>query len=279
MRTSPAGKGLLFLTLFISSVLSFGCETDREERSYKKAQEYWDQRLYGSAAEAYEQFALQFPKSEKAASSLCKAATLSSVYLHEYARAVQLYVNLIDRYPSSPLIKEARLHLAEIYEENLHEYAAAISQYQILLWMPNTPKPVMCGYWYRIGRNHFLMGELEEARKAYKRIIDDCPKEEDADRAAYQIGYLRYLQGNWNEAIVGFGFFLDRFPNSTWTFDAMIHLARSYEKRGEYSRAQSLYRRIIKRFPEKTEVQDHLRPVKRKPQKTTNRQHGRKKNR
>jgi TolA-binding protein len=259
----------LFLIIWIALAYA-ACGKDLEEQLYKKAQEYWDQKNYELAAEAYEQFAQLFPKSEKAPVSLFKAAILYSLYLQEHTHASQLYLRLLSIYPSSPLVKEARLNLADIYENNLNEYAEAISQYQSLLKMPHNDSSSPYRYWYNIGRCYFLMGEFKQALLVYKKITNEDPRGENADKAAYQIGYIGYLQGDLKDAIKAFRFFLDRFPNSSWTFDGMIHLARCYEKNHDESQAQALYSKITKRFPEKIEkkeVQERPKAVKAKKKK------------
>ena len=97
MKDALLDKSRSLIVIWIM-VVNLCCSLDSEEQTYRKAQDYWDQKLFGLAAEAYEQFAYQFPDSEKADDSLHKAAIISSTYLQEYGRASDLYQKLLANY-------------------------------------------------------------------------------------------------------------------------------------------------------------------------------------
>ncbi|NWG75544.1 MAG: tetratricopeptide repeat protein [Rubrivivax sp.] len=240
-----------FLLICFAMTYPASCGIYTEEQTYRKAQEYWEKDQYDLAAAAYEEFANRFPESEKASVCLFKAANLLAEYMQEYSRAVEVYLQLINEYPRSSYAEAARLNLAEIYEVHLKEYAKAIEQYGYLLESVKGSPAYQSKYLYRIGRNQFLMGDLDKALSTFRDIVTNDPAGGDSDRAAYQMGYIHYLQGKTFKAERDFRFFLDKFPNSSWTYDALVHLARCYEKNHKGIKARETYRKIRERYPDR----------------------------
>jgi len=236
---------LFVLVLFAAE----GCQDDEEDDLYEYAQQFWDKKMYGLAAQNYEQFAFSNPGHQKAAKGLYKAAFVYAYYLADNLRAIELFHRLVVQYPDSPYRMKAHESLADIYETHLERYPQAIAQYQKIMELRARQGQDVSDCSYRMGRCYSIMGDNEHARDMYDRVLKESPGGEYADRAAYQIGYLHYLDGDFKEAEAALAFFVEGFPNSERAFDGMIHLARCLEKQGRDAEYRALIKKIKERFP------------------------------
>jgi TolA-binding protein len=251
MRRGLRLSVLIFCAVFLSCLSGAGCKGSDSDADYKKAETFWKRKMFGLAAQSYEQFASQQPKHEKAAQSLYKAGFLYAYYLTDYPRAIQIFHRLIALYPESPYCLQAHRSLAENYAIRLRQYPQAIAQYRKVIDLERKAGRDVSQYFYEIGRCHFLMGDSNQALEEYESICRETPTGAYADSAAFQMGFIRFLNEDWEGAERSFRFLLERYPQSEWTFDGMLHLARCVKKLGRQEESTDLYRKIRKRFPEK----------------------------
>jgi TolA-binding protein len=249
-------RGLpLSVSIFFGAVLcclaGTGCNGSDGDAEYEKAEQFWQRKMYGLAAQGYEQFASRHPKHPKAAQSLYKAGFLYAYYLTDYPRAIQLFHRLIALHPESPYCLKAHRSLAENYATRLRQYPQAIAQYQRVIDLERRAGRDVSPYYYEVGRCYFLMGDSSQALEVYERICRETPEGEYADSAAFQIGFIRFLEGDCEAAEKSFRFLLEQYPDSEWTFDGMLHLARCLEKRDRREESKELYRKIREQFPER----------------------------
>ena len=242
---SPA---LVLLSFLIVNLLH-GCKGDGKEGQYESAQRFWEKKMYGMAAQNYEQFALGETKDPKAAQSLYKAAFIYSYYLGDFPRAIELFLRLIVLYPETPYRLKAHQDLAEIYFTHLKRYPQAISHYEKILDIQREPPEDLSEIHHKIGQCYFLMGDWEKALKTHEKLLREFTVGKYADSAAFQIGYIHFLEGRYEDAEKSFRFFLEQYPKSDWAFDGMLHLAKAKEKQHQTEASRDLYRKIQERFP------------------------------
>ncbi len=241
----------IFLGLAFFSLAGHGCRGSESESDYQKAEQFWQRHMYGLAAQAYEQFGSRQPEHAKAAQSLYKAGFIYAYYLTDYPRAIQLFHRLIALYPESPYCLEAHRGLAENYATRLRQYPQAIAQYERVIDLERKAGRDVSPYQYEVGRCYFLMGDSKQALEVYEKISRETPGGEFADSAAFQMGFIRFLGGDWEEAERSFRFLLENYPESQWAFDSMLHQARCLKKLDRREEAEALYGKIRKKFPEK----------------------------
>jgi len=250
MRTIRDKKHL-GVTLFIFFFFAGGCKTG-EKNLYEQAERLWERKMYALAAQNYEQFARQSPREHpQKAQSLYKAGFIYAYYLLDYPRSIQLFHRLIAIYPNRVETLKGYHHLAEIYENRLKQYDLAIAQYKNIINAKKDTPSDFPEYYYYIGRCYWSMGDWQKAINTYKKIIREFPQQAYADRAAYQIGYLHFLQGQYQESEKAFQFFLGNYPDSEWTFEGMYHLAACYDKRNLVDEANQIKKEMKKKFPER----------------------------
>ncbi len=249
--------------VMLGILIGAGCNGSHADDPYQRAEQYWHRQMYGLAAQSYEQFAARRPDDPKAAQSLYKAGFIYAYYLSDYPRAVQLFHRLIALHPESPYCLQAHKNLAENYETRLRQYPQAIAQYRRVIELERREGKDVSPYCYEVGRCYFMMGDPRQALEVYQRICKETPKGEYADSAAYQIGFLQFLDEDWEAAEKSFRFLLENYPDSQWTVDAMLNRARCLRKLGRTAAFDSLYREIRKRFPERASDLDLEKPAKR----------------
>lgn len=239
------------LGLVFFSLAGPGCRGRESDTDYEKAEQFWQRQMYGLSAQNYEQFASRQPEHPKAAQSLYKAGFIYAYYLSDYPRAIQLFHRLIAMHPESPYCLEAHRSLAENYATRLRQYPQAIAQYEKVIELEKKAGRDVSPYQYEVGRCYFLMGDSNQALEVYKKICRETPEGKFADSAAFQIGFIRFLEGDWEGAERSFRFLLEKYPESDWAFDSMVHQARCLRKLSRREDAEALYERIRKNFPEK----------------------------
>ncbi|MGW8320412.1 MAG: tetratricopeptide repeat protein, partial [Thermodesulfobacteriota bacterium] len=82
----------------------------------------------------------------------------------------------------------------------------------------------------------------------------EAPKGEYADSAAYQIGFTHFLEEDWETAARDFRFFLDKYPESGWTFDGLLHLSRCLKHLNRNQESMRILQELRERFPEKADT-------------------------
>jgi TolA-binding protein len=249
-RGLPLSVVLLF-GFVLCCLAGEGCNGPNGDADYRKAEKYWERKMYGLAAQSYEHFASQQPRHPKAAQSLYKAGFLYSYYLADYPRAIQLFHRLISLHPESPFCVQAHRSLAENYAARLRQYPQAIAQYKRVIDLERKAGRDVSPYYYEVGRCYFLMGDSKQALEVYERICRETPRGAFADSAAYQIGFIRFLEGEWEAAERSFRFLLEKYPESEWTFDSMLHQARCLKKLDRLEKAERVYQEIREQFPER----------------------------
>jgi TolA-binding protein len=246
----PLSVLCIVLVLFLGCCLVVGgCPGSENEGLYTAAEGFWERKMYGLAAQNYEQFALQHPGHPRAEQSLYKAGFVQAYFLLDFPRAIQLFHRLTVLHPESPYALQAHLILAETYSTHLKEYPRAIAQYERIIELQGTLGGETSRYYYQIARCHFLMGDRNQALGIYERICRESPGGDSADDASYQIGYLQFLEGRMEEAERAFRVFLEKYPESPWTFDGMVHLAGCLEKQHRGEESREIRKKIRERFP------------------------------
>ena len=254
-RGLPLSVTILF-GVVLCCLAGAGCKGSESDADYQKAEKFWERKMYGLAAQSYEHFASRQPGHPKAAQSLYKAGFINAYYLTDYPRAIQLFHRLVSLHPESPFCLQAHRSLAENYAARLRQYPQAIAQYRRVIDLERKAGRDVSPYYYEVGRCYFLMGDSNQALEVYERICRETPKGAFADSAAYQIGFIRFLEGDWEAAERSFRFLLEQYTESVWTFDGMLHLARCLKKLDRQEESKGVYKKIREQFPERARTID-----------------------
>jgi TolA-binding protein len=89
-----------------------------------------------------------------------------------------------------------------------------------------------------------------EAFKAFKKILDGGPDPEYTAKAEFEMAKCLFYLKQYDNCIKGFTAIAQKFPKHPELKDALFFVGRSYEEKGEKTKAGSLYKKIISMGPE-----------------------------
>lgn len=229
---------------------------------------------YGEAVRAYKQLWLDHPDSELAELAYARARELAkaqkapfNVTTTDYKTrgdklfAKRLWQRAYDSYTKAPFSDDARLHMA-ICKYHMGEYRDAakllsgIESSEAMWWMANTRLKLgdeeeavfilstIHTYFPRSDRAHEGLfraarlkhtgGDYQGARELYSKLIKLYPDSKDSQEARWQLGWLSYREGRYNDALDIFS----ALPSE----EAIYWKARTLEKLGRSGEAQDIYR-------------------------------------
>ncbi len=114
---------------------------------------------------------------------------------------------------------------------------------------------------YVRGRCLVGLGRLAAARTALERAIDaDRPQRtETAAMAAWMVGETWFMERRYEEAIRAYLRVDALYPQARWRAAGLLQAGKCYELLGRWSRAESMYRRIVDEFSTTEHVQEARR--------------------
>ncbi len=236
--------------------------------AYRRAQALFESNAYVPAAEAFDKFLQDNPRSEFCADAglgLGRALTAWG----EPARAVRAYREVLVKCPGTPADPDVEKALAafrangievpeltpeELYErgKNLfaaYQYAKAAEAYTKLLALaPSFPdKPDIL---VRTGVCLFNLGRRAEAAAGLEQMVRDCPRSQLVPEALYWLGKSYNRLGERDKAIQAFRTILDSYPSSEWADDALYLTGNIYRDTNELKKALSLYGQLAAEYPD-----------------------------
>src|SRR5262245_57617427 len=187
---------LLTVCLFALTALGLSCSGGA---LLDKAQAAWDNTDYAAAADYYEQFLKENPRSDKTEFARLKVATIYRRDLKQYDRAIEHYIHFIEEFPKSPDIVEARVRLGDCYGQ-IRKYREAIGEYEGVL-----PKITDEGERRRLRLNiadmYFDLNDRGQALAEYQKVVAGAPYDNLTERAYLRIGGIRLLRDEYEDAI------------------------------------------------------------------------------
>ncbi len=138
--------------------------------------------------------------------------------------------------------REALYYLAKAYlrKNNMDRFIK--SSYEFYKLYPDdgrTPKILLM-----LADEFRRAGNKEKATEVYDIIINEYPVV--SDDALYQRGWMRYLSGDFEGSSKDMRLLKEKYPGSPIVSQALYWEARSYERSGNKSMADAVYRSIIK---------------------------------
>jgi TolA-binding protein len=104
---------------------------------------------------------------------------------------------------------------------------------------------------YVVGRSFASQGMFQEARDAYRKVIQSSSggKTETAAMAQWMIGESLFHQKNYEAALREYLRVEILYAYPTWQSAALLQAAKCHESLGEWKQASDLYARLIKTYP------------------------------
>jgi cellulose synthase operon protein C len=117
---------------------------------------------------------------------------------------------------------------------------------------------------YVVGRCHANLGEFDEARAAYGRVVksETGAKTETAAKAQWMIGESFFHQKNYEAALRAYLPVEILYDFPIWQAAALFEAAKCHEHLGEPKQATELYEKIVKSYPDSPLAKDAAKRLK-----------------
>ncbi|HVA48118.1 MAG TPA: tetratricopeptide repeat protein [Pirellulales bacterium] len=111
---------------------------------------------------------------------------------------------------------------------------------------------------YVIGRCQASLGEFDEARAAYRRVVksESGAKTETAAKAQWMLGETFFHQKNYESALREYLKVEILYDYPMWQAAALFEAAKCHEHLGEPKEAQELYAKLVKAYPDSPLAKD-----------------------
>ncbi len=103
---------------------------------------------------------------------------------------------------------------------------------------------------YDRARENYLNRDYVEAELGFQRFLDDFPESELSDNALYWIGECRFARGDNRGAMAAFQTMLHEYPLGNKVPDALVKVGRTLERLGDTEGAKRRFREVSRRFPD-----------------------------
>ncbi|HVE13020.1 MAG TPA: tetratricopeptide repeat protein, partial [Elusimicrobiota bacterium] len=189
---------------------------------------------------AFTRFLENFPKSEDTPLALFHLAS-AHYSAKEYEPASEHYQRLIDDYPSSEYVKAAQFNLALSYKAlgKLDRAQEAYSRYANTVGEKDETGKAALWEIFAIQKDQ---KDFVGAMGTLSRILDNSPDAATAAEAGYRKGEVSQLMGEPDEARRAWEAMIGKAPKkNSFRLQALIKLGETYEKAEENARAAATY--------------------------------------
>jgi tetratricopeptide (TPR) repeat protein len=164
---------------------------------------------------------------------------------------------VLSQYPESDVAPDARLMLARIYEEEQGELEKAVREYRYLLEQTDDPVEERA-VWMSIADCYYRLDDVDRAKDAYQRVVEDYPYDEESDQAFFRMAQCEGLAGRWEAAGKILRRLLDHSDQPESRYRAFLLASQvslqSSESDSAYDVARGMLARADREFPDDAEI-------------------------
>jgi len=103
---------------------------------------------------------------------------------------------------------------------------------------------------YKKAYDLYSKGDVEGARKEFKRFLEVYPKSKYAENAHYWLGECYFAQKKYEEAILEFDEVIKNYPKGNKVPDALYRQGIAFLELKDSTNAKLILREVIRRFPQ-----------------------------
>ncbi len=115
--------------------------------------------------------------------------------------------------------------------------------------------------WFQTGMIHGIQGKFEEKVVTMKRIPSLYPNSEYVDDALYQIALVDLQRQNYKEAIRGFSFLLEDYPNGIYAKSSYLNRGLAHYNLKMNAEALKDYKTVVENYQKNEETEEAIRQV------------------
>lgn len=177
---------------------------------------------------------------DKEALEVSMAGLIEALYQQQkWSEVILTGAELLKKIPDGKYSTRARFLSALANYEN-KKYETAIKVMNNVLRVGGENSPYREHALFLLGDCHFKLKNLDEAAK-YDEIVAKKIKGRFASEALFQLGYIRFIQKKFKDAVKEFTDFRATYRHSKHIAEAGIYLGRSYLELKDYGKAQEVF--------------------------------------
>jgi TolA-binding protein len=200
-----------------------GEQVNPETGLYKIGEYYLKNKRYGQALYAFKRYLVYYPTglySTEVTSKIVQAEE----FLSRYGAGVPASADL--EAGASPSVTGGSPQPAATISAPAGETSELVKQYYNALGLVSNEKYL-------------------EAFKAFKKILDSGPDAENAAKAEFEMAKCLFYLKQFDSCIKSFTAIAQKFPKHPELKDALFFVGRSYEEKGDKTKASGIYKKII----------------------------------
>ncbi len=226
---------LPFLVFGVGIWLYF--QTDNEVRvQMNRAAEKWRTGAFEDAVQLYETIPARYPASRYADDAVWEIGRISYFNFDDLNRAISCFDRIVTQYPGTALAKESHLKLAEINETSFKDLPQAINHWKQALLTDSSIR-LRREVTFKIASAYLKMGDFDEAREQFSRLIDDETRDHIFEQATVRVGAILQIKRDHQGAVGYFQQVLDDSQCLECRVQARLGLIESLEYMDEIPRA------------------------------------------
>lgn len=218
------------------------------EALFWSADSHYHMENFRAAERQFREFVERYPAHEFAG-----AATYSLGWTHfkqqQFEEAAEAFRQFLEHHEAPPVAMfpydvDARLRLGDaLYAQR--SYAAARDNYEQVTDTEDGGDYAI----FQIANSYHRDNDTFDAVQNFRRLLRLYPGSSLREQSQYNIGYIYFLTGNYDQAIEEFEEVVARFPNSEWAARAKYNIGDAYYNAGDYGEAVEAYRQMMERYP------------------------------
>ena len=162
--------------------------------------------------------------------------------------------------PSVPLREDEKYPAEELMRRGLEKFnqglfGQALYEFQkISLQASFSEYHGSALFW--ITKCYLALGDVEPAEENLQYFLKDFQGHPFYEEGRYQKGRILFLKERYQEAIAEYYDFIEDYPESDFTANALSWVAESLFNLGHYREAEKIYHRVITQFPASYKVEN-----------------------
>jgi len=220
-------------------------DSRRDEATFWLAESMYRENLLKNAQEFYEEIVKRYTASLRREEAMYGLAW-THFRKRDFTKSSKAFEELITTYPQSRYVVEAMVRRADGLYIN-RQYRAAATQYeQASLNGGASEEGLYAGY--QAGSAAYRDGDLDRATRLMRSFLQRYPQSRLSDDALYLIGWIAFQQQRDEDAIREFEALMQAYPDGDHAVRALYTIGDAQFNLGNYDLAMQTYRQVMSKY-------------------------------
>ncbi|MBN2381535.1 tetratricopeptide repeat protein [bacterium] len=220
---------------YLKLALKHGDEAEKGDLWLSLADLYQAASRWDEALNTFEQIMTQYADQSEIVEKAFLQMGLTSYHMGNYDKAIMQFQTFILQYPNSKLINKSRYWLGETFFQ-VKDYRSALVAFEEYLRF-TTEQVLIRQVEEKIAFAYFKEQQWEKALIYYQKLQKDLGSSPKGEQILFHIGRCYEYLSRYDEAIAGYGAFIDRYPASSLNYTVKLVLLQLLLRQGNGPRA------------------------------------------